>query len=503
MVAGYFVVAVMAGAPDSPLTTPLPVGAKPPSWAATIARGLGLGHAGRPAIVVAALLVVAAILIGFAVLIIEAWSNRVRLSGVLVAAGASLAISVAAPLLLSRDVFSYAAYGRIYALYHHNPYVSVPASFRSDPFVSVTSQQWLHTRSLYGPVFTLASAGVVRAFRQSPGATIFAFKALAGVAMAAATAWTVLAARAVRPERAALAAALVGLNPVLVIHTVGGGHTDALIAAMVAGAMALAVTRRRIDPPIGLRSAGVTVLLTVATLIKVVILPVLVLWLWWAATAAPRRERLRTEAIHLGLVAGVAAALFAPFWADVRTLSPLATLAGVEGWASPARLVARGARAVVEWLAGSGAGAAADKAVVAAFLLAFTALFWRLRPRRADADPAGADDLRSPIGGWGSALLLLALAAPYLLPWYAAWFVPFLGLMRDDGLMWIGVTVGSLLALTLIPADPAHGYSTWGVMLGVHYVVAPLMLGLFLAAARRVVRSTARRSPTVTSRASP
>jgi hypothetical protein len=503
MVVGYFALAVMAGAPDSPLTTPLPVGAKPPGWAATFAKGVGLRYAGRPGIVVAALLVMAAILTAFALLLIEAWSNRARLSGVLVAAGISLAISVSAPLLLSRDVFSYAAYGRIYALYHHNPYVTVPASIRRDPFVQVTSQQWLHTRSLYGPVFTLASAAIVRAWRQSPGATILAFKALAGLGMAAATALTVLAARAVRAKRAALAAAIVGLNPVLVIHTVGGGHTDAIIAAAMAGAMALAVTVRRGHRPFtGLSAGGVTMLLTLATLIKVVILPALVLWVWWVLTAAPRRDRVRVGAIHLSVVTGLSAALFAPCWAGARTFTSLATLGGVEGWASPARLVARGARAVVGWLAGSGAGAAADKAVAAAFLLVFAFLFWRLRPRLADTDPERPASVGSAVDGWGCALLLVALASPYLLPWYAAWFVPFLGLMADDGLIWIGVAVAGLLALTLIPADPAHGYSTWGVMLGVHYVVSPLMLALFFAAARRVAKNTSERAPSLISKAS-
>ena len=65
----------------------------------------------------------------------------------------------------------------------------------------------------------------------SAGATILAFKLLAGVAIAAATGFVAIAAARIRPERAPLAAALVGLNPVLVVHTVGGGHVDALIAA--------------------------------------------------------------------------------------------------------------------------------------------------------------------------------------------------------------------------------------------------------------------------------
>src|SRR5205085_7215784 len=134
--------------------------------------------------------------------------------------GVILAISVAAPLLLSRDVYTYAAYGRIEALYHHNPYVATLASFGHDPFVAVTSAQWHHTHSPYGPLFTLLSAAITRLWTGSPGATILAFKLLTGLAIAAATGFAALAAARTRSQRAPLAAALVGLNPVLVVHTV-------------------------------------------------------------------------------------------------------------------------------------------------------------------------------------------------------------------------------------------------------------------------------------------
>ena len=83
-------------------------------------------------------------------------------------------LPVAAPLLLSRDIYTYAAYGRIEALYHRNPYVATLSTFPHDPFVAVTSAQWHHTHTLYGPAFTLASAAIVR--WASVGATIFAFK---------------------------------------------------------------------------------------------------------------------------------------------------------------------------------------------------------------------------------------------------------------------------------------------------------------------------------------
>src|SRR5436309_117352 len=81
---------------------------------------------------------------------------------VLVASAVSLAIAALGPLLLSRDIYTYAAYGRMRVLYHHNPYVSTLAAFPHDPFVAVASSQWRHTHAPYGPVFTLLSAAIAR-----------------------------------------------------------------------------------------------------------------------------------------------------------------------------------------------------------------------------------------------------------------------------------------------------------------------------------------------------
>ena len=390
----------------------------------------------------------------------------------------ALVISVAAPVLLSRDVFSYAAYARIDAVHHQNPYVAVPIAFRRDPFVADTAAQWLHARSVYGPAFTLASEGMVRPWRHSPNSLILAFKVAAGLGVAMAVACTTLAAKSARPERAPVAAALVGLNPVIVVHTVGGAHVDAWLAGLLAGALALAVRPRRT----AFGAGAVTVLLTAASLIKIVALPALVLWLWQLARTAPPDRRARAALPHAGLVLVLTAATVAPFADGWRTLTPLATTGGLESWASPAHFVAHGLRGLVELVAGAGAGRFVEFAVLAFFLFGFVAVFIRMARRDATVEPGPAH----PAGAWGPALLLLALSLPYLLPWYAAWFVPFLGLLTDGLLMGIGTLVSVLLALTLVPADPFHGTTTPGVMIWVHDVIAPAMLVSLVVAVRRV-----------------
>lgn len=477
MVAGYLAMAVVAGAPNSPLTVLLPPGARPPGWATGLARVTGVVGVGRRRLIVVSLVLLVAVLAAFVGVLIETWANRVRLSVVMAASGISLAVAVAAPLLLSRDVYTYAAYGRIMAFYRQNPYVATLSSFPHDPFVATASVQWLHHHSLYGPGFTLVSAATARAWGGSPSATILAFKLLGGLSIAAATGFVALTTSRIRPERASLAVALIGLNPVIVVHTVGGGHVDALIAAPLALAMAIATTRPR---GLSAKAILVTVLLTAACLVKVVMVPALVLWVWWIARAG-RAGRRRIVVAHLGVIAALVAASVAPFVAGWHTLAPFATLGGIEVWASPSQLVGHVARLVVGSVGGSAAGAHAARIVEVAFLVLFVVLLRRLAHRTAASDPA------APAEVWGIALLLLALCMPFLLPWYSAWFVAFLGVFADEVLVVAGALVTGVLALTLVPADPFYGYSTKGVMDGVHYGAASVLLVVLVVVAGRVL----------------
>lgn len=470
LVAGYLAMAVVAGAPNSPLTVLLPHGATPPGWAHGLATAAGLAEVGRRGLTAVALALLVLVVAAFVVVVLEAWSKRIRLSAVLTAAGCSLVVAIAAPLLLSRDVYTYAAYGRIESLYGGNPYLTSLSRFPHDPFVAVASVQWLHTHSHYGPLFTLASAGLARVWAGSVFGTILAFKVLAGVSIAAATGLVALAARRIAPARAALAVALVGLNPVIVVHTVGGGHVDALIAAAFAAALALAVTR-----PHGTsaRAFAITVLLTIACLVKTVMLPVLVLWLVWLA----RSRAGRALALHVLLIVALVAASAGAFLSASHPFAPFASLGGIESWASPSHFVVQTLAAV---FAGGHAAYDLRVAVEAAFVLLFAVLFWQLVRRTWDAGE------RAPIAEWGIAMFLLALSLPYLLPWYAAWFVPFLAFFEDPLLLLAGVFACIVLAFTLVPADPFHGVTTPAVMDGVHYGAAPLLLLVLVVVASRL-----------------
>jgi alpha-1,6-mannosyltransferase len=488
LVAGYLFMELIAGAPASPLVPALPREVGLPAWNIRGAALLGLDRQGRTALTVLALTVMAALVAAFLTLVRESWRGRVRLAPVMVAGGASLVLSMAGPLLLSRDVYSYAAYGRMFALHDANPYVLPPSAVRNDPFTPVLSPQWRNTRSDYGPAFTLISAGIARASSGSPEATIRSFQVLAGAALAGAALLAAAACRRVRPERTAMAAAVVALDPVLVLHTVGGGHNDALAALLLAAALWLSVRGGSLSGeipgsaaqgPVSAGTSTVTVLLTLAALVKLSLGVALAVWVWLLWRGAPPGRRVRVEAVHAVLVVATGTAATAPLWAGFRTLRSLSTLTSLEGWASGVRLVARGAEAVARALGGSGAATATGRAIDAAFLLVLAAALWRLLSR---ATPPAAGP------AWGTSLLLLALAIPIFLPWYAAWFLLFLPLLSDDVLIWIGLGASVLLALTGIPAEPSGAPGLWqDMVLAVHYGAAPIMLGLFAVAVSRVL----------------
>src|SRR5213593_3496424 len=240
LVAGYGFLDLVAGAPNSPLTPVLPTGVGPPRWSIRGADWLGLDRLSRTGLTIVSLLMLAALVLALGVVFLEAWRGRVRLGAVLAAVGVSLALAVVAPVLLSRDVYSYAVYGRIFTLHGANPYVVPPSAFPFDPFVRVASREWIDAPSVYGPAFTLLSAAVAWVWGGSVAGTLLAFKVIAAASVGGACLLAARSAGTIRPGKQSAAATAIGLNPVMVVHTVGGGHNDALLALCIAGALTLA-----------------------------------------------------------------------------------------------------------------------------------------------------------------------------------------------------------------------------------------------------------------------
>ncbi len=132
-----------------------------------------------------------------------------------------IALACVGPPLFSHDLFLYAIYGRLLVFHHANPYVQTPSVAPHDLFYPYNP--WTHLRSLYGPAFTDISAALVWAFR-SAAATVAAFKVLSGACWIATVVLAVRLGRRQGPTQACFAAAVIGLNPVVILRIVDGGH---------------------------------------------------------------------------------------------------------------------------------------------------------------------------------------------------------------------------------------------------------------------------------------
>jgi len=181
------------------------------------------------------------ILLLFAVYVLAARvAERVTPRTVLIAVIAFNLIVLLGPPLFSTDVFSYQMYARLFATYHANPYLHGPSSAAYDPLYQYIGAKWISTPSVYGPLFTLASGALAGV---SITTSEFVFKLVAALASCGTLIliWRSAKLRNVNPTRAI---ALFGLNPLVTLYGVGGGHNDLLMLLFSTTAIYALLTRK-------------------------------------------------------------------------------------------------------------------------------------------------------------------------------------------------------------------------------------------------------------------
>ena len=351
----------------------------------------------------------------WALVVIRAGSLTAR--AVIVALVAAHAIFVLAPPLLSQDVFSYIAYARLGVEHDLNPYEHAPVDAAGDAVYPYAGSKT--ATSAYGPLFTLvtyplAGLGVPTAFW-----ILKVVAALASLALAAVV-WRT-AERLGRDPRAP--ALFVGMNPLALVHVVGGAHNEAYVVLFtMVGVLAWVSGRAFAGGAASTLAAGIKASAGL-------VVPFLV-------AAGPRRRVLAGAAA--GVVAIVAAA-YAGFGSDA--LDALGLLSDnqerTSRWSFPYKTaqlfgaILPGDR--LDYRDAVRAAYAVAFAAVALWLLART---WR-----------GADPIR--MAGWATLALLVASA--WLVPWYALWLLPLAALAADRRLE---VATAALCAWMLVIAVP-------------------------------------------------
>jgi alpha-1,6-mannosyltransferase len=357
--------------------------ASSPRWLLGITgRGFGLGGKTYLGLLVAAFV---------CYLVVVAAAGHIRPRVLWTAIVALVALFTLAPPLLSRDVFSYIAYGRLGARHGLDPYVAVPAQRPNDPVFPFVG--WRNAPGAYGPLFTFA----VYPIGLLPVAVaMWVLKIVGGLAVLALAAVTahIAKVRGGDPQRAA---AMLALNPLVLVHVVGGAHNDSLLMLALMGSVAMLVSGRQVRGAValalavGLKTSG------------------LVAAPFALAGSRPRRVHfVSVLAVSFAVIGGVAFAAFGSHaWAAERLAGQNQSL--TSHYSVPSTLARLTTVSVdrVRILA------------LAGYAAAVLGLLWWTR--------RGGDWVRAT--GWAAFGLLVA--SSWLMPWYVIWALPLAAVARD------------------------------------------------------------------------
>jgi hypothetical protein len=361
--------------------------------------------------------------------VVVARGDRLGIRTVVVAIVATHVLFMLAPPLLSQDVFSYISYARLDVVHGLDPYTHSPSDVPTDAaFAYAGSKDFT---SVYGPLFTvatfpLAKMGVPVAFW-----TLKAVAALASLGIVALVWWC--ARRLGRDPR--VPALIVGLNPLVLVHVVGGAHNDALTVLLWMGGIATLLAGRE----------AVAGALTAASgAVKVS-----------AAVVAP--FMLIGARRRVALLAGAGAALLAAVVVAVIAFGNNAaeafSLLGdnqdrTSHWSVPQRL----ADGIAEVTGGSAPNIVDyTRTALGVLLVVAVVLLLRATWRR-----------RSQLGAWiapaGWATLGVLLTTAWLVPWYAIWLLPLAALGGDRRLVGASIVLSAYMMVIAIPLEPFSPY---------------------------------------------
>ncbi|MGK2880988.1 MAG: alpha-(1-_6)-mannopyranosyltransferase A [Mycobacterium sp.] len=368
-----------------------------------------------------------------------------------------------APLLLSvpvfsRDTYSYLAQG---ALLRDglDPYAVGPVE-NPNILLDDVSPIWSTTTAPYGPAFILVARLVTMVVGDNvvAGTMVFRLCMLPGLVLLI---WA--APRVARQIGASGAAALwiCVLNPLVIIHLMGGVHNEMLMVGLMMTGIAVTLSGRHVSG-IALLTVGVAVKATAG-----LALPFMV-WVWsrhlrqkWAEGGA------RASPVKAFLVAMLSStAVF------VVVFAALSTLAGVGlGWLS----ALAGSVKIINWLTVPTAVANIVNAVGGLFLplsfyailevarivgiviiaFALPALWWRLR-----------HDDREALTGIFWVMAVVVLFVPAALPWYYTWPLAVVATVAQSPASIAAIAGFSTWIMVIFKPDGSHGmYSAVHVLI--------------------------------------
>ncbi len=380
-----------------------------------------------------------------------------------------------APPLFSRDAYSYAAQGQIV---HRgmDPYAVGPY-WVAGPFADQVDPMWVQTPAPYGPLALQVQHAIVGIFPENAYVSAVAMRVPALLAVGLlAYALPRLAERYGVSGRHALWLGV--LNPLVMMHFIGGAHGDAVMVALVTFALLLGSRGQLVLAAMTIAAAAAYKQTAVLALIGIVGMA-----LQAQTDLEPgARARLRAMIRHGLVYGGVTAATFTAItavsglgWGWIPNLSVPVSLRSM---VAPPTFVG----SVVEWLmrvGGMPESVAAAPVPIAqtigllAGLAAIAWITWRVAPR-------------NPVLATAGALLALCASGPVLHPWYLLWGGLLLAAVRLSARYVRTVVFVTLFFVTYGVVDATVSNGTWA--LGVS---AALWMAARLRANRRRVHEQA------------
>ncbi|MFI6762131.1 polyprenol phosphomannose-dependent alpha 1,6 mannosyltransferase MptB [Micromonospora sp. NPDC050417] len=346
-----------------------------------------------------------------------------------------------APPMFSRDVYSYLAQGAMVGA-GLDVYEQGPATL-GGPLAAEVPAIWQHTTTPYGPVFLLLATMVaaVTGTQLALGVIGLRLVAAAGVLLLAA----VLPSLARRCGVDPAAALWLGvLNPLVLIHLVGGAHNDALMVGLLGAGLAATMARY---PALG------TALLTLAALVKAPAVVALVFVApLWAGQLAGRWRTPRALAGTAVVAIGTTVVVTAVAGTGYGWIAALDTPVSAANWSLSSAL-GRATRALLELIGADVAPHAVSFWRWAGLAVALAAglLLWLRR-----------DEL-GPVYALGLGLGALVLFGPAIRPWYLLWgLVPVAAAAAEGRLRRWAALACAGLAVIILPDGFAPGVAELG-----------------------------------------
>jgi hypothetical protein len=388
--------------------------------------------------------------------------------------------------LASRDLYSYAAQAQI----THaglDPYTDGPQSSLG-PFTDEVGYLWQDTPAPYGPLFLTLGRLVAILTRDHVALTVLAMRlvAVAGVLVCVRYLPRLATACGGDPRTAVWLALL---NPLLMIHFIGGGHNDAVMLALMIAGVTIALESRAGAPDAQRKLATGVVLCTLAMLVKApALLAIGFLVPVWAARLDGERRWLRA----MWRIALVAAVTF-----GVATLAFGLGIGWVRQLNTPGAVVnplsiPTGLGLLTATIVRHGPYIDSHNPIIMAFRQVFlvitAAVCLRLWQR-------SWRDLH-PVQGLGLAMLAIVVLGPVVQPWYLLWPFALLAATRITETA-IAVTAGVSVALVLLVTPQGTALLlNWGPM--VTAAAAALLAVRVILLDRPAVRSDDPATPTPT-----